>query len=43
MRRFFQKRLYYLGVHQQMLMGGLDGVGARLSWQYFRSTGLGTY
>lgn len=43
MRRFFQKRLYYLGVHQQMLMGGLDGVGARLGWQYFRTTGLGTY
>lgn len=41
MRGFFQKRLFYLGVHNQVLMGGLDGVGSRLSWQYTRRTGLG--
>jgi hypothetical protein len=42
MRGFFQKRLFYLGVHNQVLMGGLDGVGSRLNWQYTRRTGLGT-
>lgn len=41
MRNFFQKRLFYLGVHYHMIMGGLDGVGARLSWQYHAKTGLG--
>lgn len=41
MRNFFQKRLFYLGVHDHMIMGGLDGVGARLSWQYRARTGLG--
>ena len=41
MRAFFQKRLFYLGVHNQVLMGGLDGVGSRLNWQYTRRTGLG--
>lgn len=41
MRAFFQRRLYYLGVHNHMIMGGLDGVGARLSWQYRARTGLG--
>ena len=42
MRNFFQKRLYYLGINDQMIMGGLDGVGARLRWQYNARTGLGT-
>ena len=41
MRGFFRKRLYYLGVHDHMIMGGLDGVGARLRWQYGARTGLG--
>jgi hypothetical protein len=41
MRRYFRRRLYYLGVHDHMIMGGLDGVGARLSWQYHAKTGLG--
>lgn len=41
MRGFFEKRLYYLGVHAHMIMGGLDGVGARLRWQYGARTGLG--
>ncbi len=43
MRAFFQKRLFYLGIDPQRIMGGLDGIGARLSWQYFARTGLGTY
>lgn len=42
MRGFFQKRLFYLGVHSHMIMGGLDGVGARLKWQYQAQTGLGS-
>ena len=41
MRNFFQRRLYYLGVHDHAIMGGLDGVGARLGWQYRAGTGLG--
>jgi len=41
MRNFFRKRLFYLGVHDHMIMGGLDGVGARLKWQYDARTGLG--
>lgn len=41
MRAFFRKRLFYLGIHPQRIMGGLDGVGARIAWQYERSTGLG--
>ncbi len=41
MRRYFQRRLYYLGVHDHMIMGGLDGVGAKLRWQYTARTGLG--
>lgn len=43
MRAFFRRRLFYLGVHPQRVMGGLDGVGGRLSWQYSRKTGLGTF
>ena len=41
MRGFFRKRLFYLGVHDHMIMGGLDGVGSRLKWQYEARTGLG--
>jgi hypothetical protein len=43
MRRFFQKRLFYLGVEGQRLMGGLDGLGQRLAWQYTAKTGLGMH
>lgn len=42
MRNFFQRRLFYLGVEPQRVMGGLDGLGARLAWQYRVNTGLGT-
>lgn len=41
MRAFFQKRLFYLGVDAQRIMGGLDGLGQRLTWQYVRKTGMG--
>lgn len=43
MRAFFAKRLFYLGINAQRIMGGLDGLGSRLSWQYTRGIGLGTY
>ncbi|MFK4002543.1 hypothetical protein [Qipengyuania sp. NPDC077563] len=41
MRAFFQKRLFYLDVDAQRIMGGLDGLGQRLTWQYVRKTGMG--
>lgn len=40
-RNLFAKRLFYLGVDPLALMGGLDGLGARLAWQYDRKIGLG--
>jgi hypothetical protein len=43
MRKFFAKRLYYIGIHSQRMMGGLDGLGERLSWQYDHGTGLGNF
>jgi hypothetical protein len=42
MRSFFTRRLFYLGINAQVVMGGLDGLGARLSWQYRAGTGLAT-
>jgi hypothetical protein len=42
MRGFFRRRLFYLGVDDQRIMGGVDGLGARLAWQYRAKTGLGT-
>lgn len=41
MRGFFQRRLFYLGVEPQRIMGGLDGIGSRLHWQYSATIGLG--
>ena len=41
MRAFFKRRLYYLGVEPQRIMGGLDGLGERISWQYRARVGLG--
>jgi hypothetical protein len=41
MRQFFRRRLYYLGVEPQRIMGGLDGLGQRLAWQYATSVGMG--
>jgi hypothetical protein len=41
MRGFFLRRLFYFGIDPQSIMGGLDGLGSRLSWQYRSRTGLG--
>lgn len=41
MRSFFRRRLFYLGVDPQRIMGGLDGLGGRLAWQYGARIGLG--
>ena len=41
MRSFFLARLFYFGIDPQSIMGGLDGLGSRLSWQYSSRTGLG--
>ena len=43
MRNFFSKRLFYLGINSQRIMGGLDGLGSRLAWQYERGIGMGTF
>lgn len=40
-RNFFLQRLFYLGVDPLYLMGGLDGLGARLAWQAARGVGVG--
>ena len=40
-RSYFQRKLFYYGVDPQRIMGGLDGIGARLKWQYDRNIGLG--
>ena len=39
---YFVRRLFYFGFDPQRIMGGLDGIGARLRWQYDRNIGLGT-
>lgn len=41
MRGFFKRRLYYLGIEPQRIMGGLDGLGERIAWQYNAHVGLG--
>jgi hypothetical protein len=41
MRALFQRNLFYLGIDRQRIMGGLDGVCQRLSWQYEVGIGLG--
>jgi hypothetical protein len=41
MRAYFQQKLFYFGVDRQRIMGDIDGVGARLAWQYNASIGLG--
>lgn len=40
-RSFFLRRLFYLGIESHRVMGGLDGLGARLAWQYSAGIGLG--
>lgn len=41
-KSYFVRRLFYFGFDPQRIMGGLDGIGARLKWQYDRNIGLGT-
>lgn len=41
MRELFQRRLFYLGIDAQRIMGGIDGLCARLKWQYEAGVGLG--
>lgn len=40
-RGFFQEKLFYLGIDHQHIRGGLDGLCARLEWQYRMGIGLG--
>ncbi len=40
-RELFQRRLFYLGIDSQRIMGGIDGLCARLKWQYEAGVGLG--
>lgn len=40
-RAFFQRRLFYFGIDPLYIMGGLDGLGARLAWQARRGIGVG--
>jgi len=40
-RQFFRRKLFYFGIDQQRIMGGLDGLCARLAWQYNSDVGLG--
>lgn len=41
MRGFFRRKLFYFGIDDQRIRGGLDGLCGRLSWQYTASIGLG--
>jgi hypothetical protein len=41
MRAYFRRKLFYLGVDDQRIMGGLDGLCRRVAWQYNASVGLG--
>jgi hypothetical protein len=41
MRRFFRRKLFYFGIDEQMIKGDLDGLCARLAWQYNSGIGLG--
>ena len=41
MHRYFKRRLFYLGIDDQRIKGGLDGLCGRLYWQYTATTGLG--
>jgi hypothetical protein len=42
LRLWFRRRLFYLGVDSQRIMGGLDGLCARLAWQYTAGVGIGS-
>jgi len=40
-RAYFQRKLFYLGVDGQRVMGGIDGMCARIAWQYSARVGMG--
>jgi hypothetical protein len=40
-RSYFQQKLFQLGVDDQRIMGGLDGLCRGLAWQYGTNVGLG--
>lgn len=41
LREFFRQQLFHLGIDPLYLMGGLDGLGARIAWQARENFGLG--
>ena len=41
MREYFRRKLFYFGIDAQRVMGGLDGLCARLTWQYTARIGVG--
>jgi hypothetical protein len=41
MRAFFRRRLFNFGIDALRIMGGVDGLGARIKWQYDAAIGLG--
>jgi hypothetical protein len=40
-RAYFQRKLFYFGVDRQRIMGDIDGICARIAWQYNVDIGLG--
>jgi hypothetical protein len=38
---YFRRRLFYLGVDPQHVMGGLDGLSATLDWQFAETVAIG--
>lgn len=41
LRTYFQRKLFYLGIDPQRIMGGIDGLCARVAWQYHSHIGFG--
>jgi hypothetical protein len=40
-KRYFRRRLFYLGVDPQHVMGGLDGLSSTIDWQFSETVALG--
>jgi hypothetical protein len=40
-KRYFRRRLFYLGIDPQHVMGGLDGLSATLDWQFAETVAIG--
>jgi hypothetical protein len=38
---YFRRRLFYLGIDPQHVMGGLDGLSATLDWQFAETVAIG--